>query len=25
MLKSTGHRERFVMDRHLLEIFDAAA
>jgi DNA polymerase III delta subunit len=25
MLKSTGHRERFVMDRHLLEIFHAAA
>lgn len=24
MLKSTGHRERFVMDRHLVEILDAA-
>lgn len=24
MLKSTGHRERFVMDRHLAEILDAA-
>lgn len=24
MLKSTGHRERFVMDRHLAEIFHAA-
>ena len=24
MLKSTGHRERFVLDRHLVEILDAA-
>ncbi|MGH7558458.1 MAG: DNA polymerase III subunit delta [Gemmatimonadota bacterium] len=24
MLKSTGHRERFVMDRHLVEILNAA-